>query len=39
MMQALEQLRLVKRQVLEQCNIEQLRNQACSYSHYQVVLV
>jgi len=34
MMQALALLQLVKRHIFEWNNIEQWRNQACSYSHY-----
>ena len=39
MMQALELLQLAKRHILEWICIELWRNQACSYSHYQVRLV
>ena len=39
MMQALEQLWLVKRHVRKWSNIKQQRNQACIYSHYLIMLV
>jgi len=39
MMWALELLQLVKRHISGWSDIEQWRNQACSYSHYQVTLV
>jgi len=39
MMQALELLQLAKRHISRQSNIDRWRNQACSYSHYQVMLV
>jgi len=39
MMWALELLRLAKRHISERSNVEQWRNQACSYSHYRVTLV
>jgi len=39
MMQALELLRLVKRHTSGRTNVEQWRNQGCSYSHYRVTLV
>ena len=39
MMQALELLRLAKRHILGWSDDEHWRNQACSYSHYQVTLV
>jgi len=39
MMQALELLRLAKRHISGWSDIEQWRNQACSYSHYRVSLV
>jgi len=39
MMQALELLQLAKRLILGWSSVKQWRNQACSYSHYQVTLV
>ena len=39
MIQALELLQLAKMQVSGQSDVEQGRNQAYSYSHYQVMLV
>jgi len=39
MMWALELLRLAKRHISGRSNVEQWRNQACSYSHYRVTLV
>ena len=39
MMRALELLRLAKRHILGRSDIEQWRNQGCSYSHYRVTLV
>jgi len=39
MMQALELWRLEKRHASRQSDVEQWRNQACNYSHYQVMLV
>ena len=39
MMQALELQRLAKRNASGRSDVEQQRNQACSYSHYQIMLV
>ena len=39
MIEALELLQLAKRYILRRSDVEQRRNQACSYSYYQVMFV